>query len=194
MDQNLFLKQLKEGDKTSLEFLVKEYQKPVFRTCMAYVQNEHDAADLTQDVFIKALEKINQYKGDSKISTWLVRIAINLSLNFLRDNKRRLQNIELSDIHIISDEKDNLISIETRKKVREAIFNLNEKQRKVFILNFYLELSYQEITEITGYSLSAVESLLFRARKSLRKLLEDYYTGNISKTQVFESERVKQMN
>ncbi len=175
MSNNLFIEQLQLGEKHALDLFVRENQDAIYRTCLAYVQNEFDAADITQNVFIKALEKINQYKGEAKISTWLIRIAINLSINYLRDNKKRLLQSDIAEIDIEENPDNKFTRAETRKAVRKAIFKLPEKQRKVFILNFYLELSYKEISEITDYSISSIESLLFRARKKLKALLQNFY-------------------
>lgn len=180
MDQNLFINLLKQRDPQALNTLVREYNNKVFRVCMGYLQNEHDAADVTQEVFIKVLEKIEQYKGDSKISTWIIRIAINLSLNYLRDNKKRLLQEEIEKVHIIDNQSDHISSLEIWKLLRKSIYNLPEKQRRVFILNYYMELSYQEISDTTGYSLSSIESLLFRARKKLREQLGEIYKRNFS--------------
>jgi RNA polymerase sigma-70 factor, ECF subfamily len=174
MSRNLFIEKLLNGDSQALKAFVEENQNPVFRTCLAYLQDEHDAADLTQEVFIKALSKLNQFKGEAKLSTWLLRIAINMSLNYLRDNKKRLSKLNISAA-------SNLESPVTRnnpeikKILRTAIYKLPEEQRRVFILNYHLDLSYKEISETTGYSISSIESLLFRARKKLRELLLDFY-------------------
>jgi RNA polymerase sigma factor (sigma-70 family) len=175
MIRNLFIEQIIRGDRQAVEVFVTENQEQVFRTCLAYLQNEHNAADLAQEVFIKAIEKLHQYKGESKLSTWLIRIAINLSLNYLRDNKKRLLQVELNEKGSNLRNEESGYNSEVKKAVRHAIFKLPEKQRKVFILNFYLSLSYAEIADLSGYSISAVESLLFRARKNLRELLLDFY-------------------
>lgn len=182
MSRNIFIEQLQRGDKEALGVFVNENQNLIYRTCLAYVQNEHDAADLTQNVFLKALEKLEQYKGDSKISTWLTRIAINLSINFLRDNKKRLSHSDIDEVSIPDNSKNIEETKQTKKAVRNAIFSLPEKQRKIFILHFYLELSYKEISEITDMSISSIESLLFRARKKLKDNLQTFYKENILST------------
>ncbi len=175
MNRNLFVEQLLNGEKHALEAFVKENQNAVFRTCFAYTQNSHDAADLTQEVFIKAFEKLNQYKGEAKLSTWLIRIAINLSLNFLRDNKKRILHVDISEVKNMAETKSMETNPEIRKNLRKAIYKLSEEQRKVFILNYHLNMSYKEIAEITGFSISSIESLLFRARRRLRELLLSFY-------------------
>jgi RNA polymerase sigma-70 factor, ECF subfamily len=182
MSRNIFIEQLQRGDKEAMRVFVNENQHMIYRTCLAYLQNEHDAADLTQNVFLKAFEKLEQYKGDSKISTWLTRIAINLSINYLRDNKKRLEQVDIADINLPDESNNSEKTKQTKKAVRKAIFSLPEKQRKVFILHFYLELSYKDISEITGLSVSSLESLLFRSRKKLKVLLEKYYNETILST------------
>lgn len=175
MEADLYLKQLKSGDQQAISMFVKSNSDRIFKTCLAYVQSVPDAEDITQEVFIKAFESIQNFKGDSKLSSWLIRIAINLSLNYLRDNKKRLNQLDVSEIELSNDSEDTQKKKEVKKAVRYAVFKLPEKQRKVFILSFYLKLSYKEIEEVTGYSISSIESLLFRARKKLRELLELFY-------------------
>lgn len=175
MGDNLFINQLQNGDRHALEIFVNENRTRIFRICLAYVQNEDDASDLTQEIFIKAFEKLHQYKGDSKLSTWLTRIAINLSLNFLRDNRKRLQQTDISKFDFPISTSDGIVQDEIKKMVRKAIYKLPKKQREIFILHFYLDLSYSEINEITKLSISSIESLLFRARKNLRGFLQGYY-------------------
>ncbi len=177
MEYNLFIEQLKKRDDRALEILVKENQEQVFRTCLGYLQNEHDAADLTQEVFLKAMERLDQYKANSKVSTWLVRIAINLSLNYIRDNKKRLMQVDISDTDIEQESKSSFQNKEIKRNLRKAIYKLPDKQRSVFILSYYLDCSHKEIEELTGYSISSIESLLFRSRKKLRELLNDFYIG-----------------
>lgn len=173
--KNNFVEKLILGDEKCLARFVTENQDMVFKTCLGYVQNEHDAADLTQNVFIKAFEKLKQYKGEAKISTWLIRIAINLSINYLRDNKKRMLHDDISQVETTISDTNNFRDDETRKVVRKAIYSLPEKQRKVFILSFYLQFSYKEIAETTGLSVSSIESLLFRGRKKLKSLLHNYH-------------------
>jgi len=86
----------------------------------------------------------------------------------------------LSDISIVSSQKEKLLTKEIKTTVRKAIYALPEKQREVFILSFYLDMTYAEIMDTTGFSISSIESLLFRARKNLRDYLQDFYDEIIS--------------
>ncbi len=175
MSQDQLIEGIKRKDREALGEFVATYKDRIFHTCLGYVQNNADAEDLTQEVFIKLLERIDQFKGQSLFSSWIIRIAINLSLNFLRDNKKRLNQIDLADVDIEEEE----FSTEEKKQIkvmlRKAIYSLPERQRKVFILSKYLDMKYTEIADITGYSISTIESLLFRSRKNLREKLGDFY-------------------
>lgn len=181
MSDQIFISKIKKGDEYAVRELVMSTRDVVFRTCLAYVQNTADAEDLTQEVYIKALGGIAKFKGESKISSWLVRIAIRLSINYLRDNKKRFNHLDLEKADVADFNEANLFkTAEVRKAVRKAIFALPDKQRKVFILSFYLQMSYKEIQEVTDDSISSIESLLFRARKKLKELLQEKYEEIIS--------------
>ncbi len=171
MDDRLLAENSKNGDATALRTLFNTYRNKVYRICLGYVQDKADAEDLTQEVFIKVIQNIGQFKGQSKLSSWIYRIAINLSLNYLRDHKKRLFQTDLSEADKLSSEGPEISRIQMSKMLRKALQKLPERQRMVFILSQSLDQSYAEIAETAGISLSSVESLLFRARKNLRQLL-----------------------
>jgi RNA polymerase sigma-70 factor (ECF subfamily) len=181
---NDFIDQLKRKDETAFKRLVEEYQNMVFRTCVGIIHNTDDADDVTQEVFIEAFNSIQKFRADSKVSTWLYRIAINKSLNFVRDNKRNLflQSIGLNNVPEINDqvnsfEQPHEALIEKQKKeiLDNAIDSLPKNQRSAFVLNKIEDLSYKEIADVLDISISSVESLLFRAKKNLQqKLLHCY--------------------
>ena len=164
------------------------YQQMVFNVCLGFVHSSDDANDLTQDVFIEVFNSIHRFKGDSKISTWLYRIAVNKSLNFLRSKKRSsvFRSIEqfwndreeqkfepLDEVH--NDADYNLQRSEDKKIIRKALDELPKNQKTAFILSKYQEMSYKEISEIMELSISSIESLLFRAKQNLQKKLKTFY-------------------
>jgi len=177
-------------DDAAFRVLVEKYQGLVFNTCYNLLHSNEDAEDITQDVFIEVFESIDQFRHESKLSTWLYRIAVNKSLNHLRKNKwKRLVN-SIEDF--FSMEKNSKLDIEDtsasnapesieyqeRGKVLQwAINSLAENQRIAFTMNKFEELSYQEIADIMNLSLSSVESLIHRAKMNLQKKLLDYYTN-----------------
>jgi RNA polymerase sigma-70 factor (ECF subfamily) len=89
MNDKELVKRICEGDENSFRLLVEKYQDIVFRTCHGFLKNVEDSEDLTQEVFIKVFHKIQDFRGESEFSTWLYRIAVNMSINVLRQNKRR---------------------------------------------------------------------------------------------------------
>ena len=170
--------------------LVVKYQLMVVNTCYGFVHNREDAEDIAQEVFIEVHKSIHKFRKEAKISTWLYRISVNKSLNFIRDNKKNTwfqsldilfnsekktgKVIELSNP--VNDTPDKIIeNKETADFIYEAISTLPENQKVAFTLHKYEDLSYKEIAEVMELSLSSVESVLFRAKKNLQtKLIKQY--------------------
>lgn len=188
MDESQFIKSIQEGDQQAFRWLVETHQRMVVNTCLGIVHDRDDAEDLAQEVFLEVFRSSANFRGDSRITTWLYRIAVNRSLNFVRNNKRRkfFQSIEdafaggrrsgseISAPH--PDQADGaMIARQRAEMLHQAIDQLPENQRIAFTLNKYEDLSYQEIAEVMEMSLSSVESLIHRAKKNLQKKLYDCY-------------------
>ncbi len=188
MDESELLRGIQQGDRKAFQQLVEAYQRMVVNTCFGIVHNTADAEDLAQDVFMEIFRTAENFRGDSKISTWLYRIATNRSLNHIRNKKRkgffqsleetftggRNRTSEISENR--SDQPDHNITDSQRKDIlHKAIDQLPEKQRIAFTLNKYEELPYQQIAEVMEISLASVESLIHRAKKNLQEQLLDCY-------------------
>jgi len=188
MDEAQLIKGIQQGDRKSFQTLVETYQRMVVNTCLGIVHNQADAEDLAQDVFLEIFRTAEKFRGDSKLSTWLYRIATNRSLNLIRNNKRkrffqsiedtfsggRNRNSEISENR--ADQPDQNMADQQRSDLlHRAIDRLPEKQRIAFTLNKYEELPYQQIAEIMEISLASVESLIHRAKKNLQEQLLDCY-------------------
>ena len=182
---------LKKGDIKSFRILVDEHQKKVLNTCYRFVGNREDAEDLTQEVFIEVYKSISSFRGESQISTWIYRIAVTKSLDFIRKKKRKkrfaiLKNTFSGDT-VEEDIPDNQnlnpgSKIEEKDRIRilnEALESLPENQRAAFTLSKYDEMSYKEIAEILNTTVSSVESLIHRAKENLKKKLHHYYEKKI---------------
>lgn len=192
-DQELIQQVTENNDHSAFALLVEKYQKLVVNTCRGFVNSYADAEDLAQDVFIELFESLPDFRHESKLSTWIYRIAVNKSLNFVRKRKREsfFDSITSlfgssegkngnSNIDFSSNEADTEIkSKELRIELKRAINSLPENQKIAFILNKYQDLSYKEVAEVMDISLSSVESLLFRAKGNLQKSLSNFYK-NIS--------------
>ena len=158
----------------------------VYNTVLGIVQNNTEAEDITQEVFIKVFENISSFKGESKFSTWLYRIATTKALDFLRSKKRKKRfgfmkslfgneheaEPGLADFYHPGVQLDNK---ERSAVLFKAIGKLPDNQKAAFTLHKLEGLSYQEISEVMHTTVSAVESLMSRAKVNLRKELEEFY-------------------
>jgi RNA polymerase sigma-70 factor (ECF subfamily) len=185
MDEKELIQQvIQHSNHQAFGILVDRYSKMVITTCMGFIGNYQDAEDIAQDVFVELYESLPEFRSESKLSTWIYRIAVNKSLNFLRRKKRetflhtivgakRKGNTEQTLDGIVGNQApDNNIEYREQHKVlREAMNMLPENQRIALVLSTYHELSYKEIAEVMDTSVSSVESLLFRAKNNLRKTM-----------------------
>lgn len=184
-DVALMLK-FQQGDKFAFEELLDKYQKPVINFIYRMIQNKDEADDLAQDVFIRVYNSAKTYRPTAKFSTWIYTIARNICLNELRKKERR--NISLDQgiptqegelkREIASPEGsspyEDASKHELQELVKEAIESLPVNQRMAVVLRRYQLLSYEEIAKTMDCSVSAVKSLLNRAKESLKEKLKSY--------------------
>jgi len=182
---------IRNHDQQAFKMVFDKYQIKVFNTCMGFLHNKNDAEDITQEVFIEIYKSINKFRKDSKLSTWIYRIAVNKSLNFIRDNKKSnwlksietlfpgAKNPEIAIKDNINDDPGKTIENKERAvMLHKAIGSLPKNQKIAFTMNKYEDLSYKQIAEVMGLSLSSVESLIHRAKINLQKKLLNYYKIN----------------
>ncbi len=177
----------KAGDTAAFEVLVRQYDRQIYRTALHITQNREDAEDITQDVFFKAFQKLEQFQGNSKFSTWLVRIAVNESLMRLRRRKTSRtvsmdQDVETEEGAIprdFAEWRPNPEQIFSQSELgdilRKTIAGLPPGFRTVFTLRDIESLSTEETAEALGLSIPAVKSRLLRARLQLRERLSRYF-------------------
>lgn len=182
-----WIEEIRKGNQNALSKLIVEFQDRVFNSVISIVQNPEDAQEITQDVFIEVYHSADKFRGDSKLSTWIYRIANNKALDHLRKKKRKKRFAfitSLFDPHsgeqvfdqpnfehpgVILEQKENA------KYLFAAIDKLSAKQKQAYVLNKIEGLPNKEIAEIMDMSLSSIDSLLHRAKGSLRKELEGFY-------------------
>ena len=181
---------LREGNEQAFRELVDQYRDRVYNTTLGMLQNEENAEDVTQEVFIEIFRSVAWFRGDCNLSTWIYRIALQKALEHIRTSRRRKRSgILLSlfgkedQVNIAADAPFYHPGILLENKERatilfHAISALPVKQRTAFVLHKVEGLSQAEIAEITSTSVSAVESLIGRAKRKLRELLSDYYDKN----------------
>jgi RNA polymerase sigma-70 factor (ECF subfamily) len=184
------IQQLKRGEEAAFRSIVDQWKDMVYNTVLGIVQNETESEDITQDVFIKVFENISSFKGDSKFSTWLYRIATTTALDHLRSKKRKkrfgflfsITTNEENESDQIPDFQHPGVKLDNKERSKvlfKAIDKLPDNQKAAYTLNKLEGLSYREISDVLHISVSAVESLLSRAGGNLRKQLEDYYKNQL---------------
>jgi RNA polymerase sigma-70 factor (ECF subfamily) len=160
--------------------IVERYQRQILDLCTRYVGNPADGEEVAMDVFFQLYRTRLEYRPEAKLSTYLYRIAVNRSLNRIRDRKRRrlvsfewLRRDQPFEPGAPDEERPDsrLETAERETLVRSAVDGLPDKQKTALLLRRYEELSYEEIASAMGTTVSAVESLLFRARETLKKKL-----------------------
>jgi RNA polymerase sigma-70 factor (ECF subfamily) len=177
-EDNAIIAEIRAGDKEVYRQLVERYQQRVFQTCMGFVHNEDDAADLSQDIFIRAYEKLSSFKGEALFSTWLYRMTSNMAINFIRKRKLRSYFQRMDDdrtsVEIKSGESADahVLRTEQKKLLKKALEKLTTSQHKAFVLSYYQDLSNQELADVMGLSLKAAESLLYRSRLRMQTTLK----------------------
>lgn len=194
MNEAILIEQLKNKEGNAFSRLVEEWQKMVYNTALSIVQNEQDAEEITQDVFISVYENIADFKKDARLSTWIYRITINKSLDAEKKKRRQKRGGLLKRIFdkeadeeavhfehpgILLDQKENAALL------FEALKKIPAKQKTVFVLQKMEGQTNKEIAAIMNLTEAAVESLLARAKKNLKNNLKFYF----EKQWVYETER-----
>jgi len=184
VENRQIIKELQNGSEAAFRELVNNYQKMVVNTCFGFVHNTQDAEDIAQEVFIEVYRSVGKFRSDSRLSTWIYRIAVNKSLNYIRDNKKnrwlqvfsgKEKNTNMPEAEKSSDPAGGIEDMQRADLLYKVIDKLPDKQKTAFTLNKYEDLSYKEISEIMELSLSSVESLIHRAKVNLQKKLYTCY-------------------
>lgn len=157
------------GDPSAFEPLVARYERVVFAIALRLLGDYEDARDATQDAFVRAYEKLHAFDPTRRFFSWLYRIAVNECLNVRR--ARRPREPLVDTIGIASGAFDAVAAGELHDRVQAALQGLSREYREVIVLRHFAELSYQEISEVSGVAEKTVKSRLFSARAQLMKLL-----------------------
>jgi len=161
------------GDVNAFEVLIEKYKKAVYNTAYRMMGNREEAEDVSQEAFIRMYKSLSKYNPEYKFITWALKVTTNLCLDNLR--KRKGETVPIDEGFDIKDGKDTpeeeYIRRENQKLVQDAIMRLPGKYREFLILFHHRNLSYQEIMEITGESLTIVKNRLYRARQMLKEEL-----------------------
>jgi RNA polymerase sigma-70 factor (ECF subfamily) len=187
IDEGVLVAQAREGDARSFSELVRRYENKIFRLAQHVTQNREDAEDVLQETFMKAYEHLDQFQGNSKFYTWIVRIAVNQALMKLRRRKTDRsvsldETIDTGDDTVVreiagwdEDPEARYGREELGQILNTAVESLEPPYRSVFVLRDVDELSTEETAEVLGLSVPAVKSRLLRARLQLREKLTRYF-------------------
>ena len=164
------------GHQAAFDVIVTRHQRHVYQICYRFVGNHEDAADLAQDVFVRAYRGLRKFKGDSALGTWLYRVAVNTSLNKVSAKKPAMESIDRDEhvpqIEAKTEHPDaSLMRQEDAARVRNAIRLLPPKQRATLVLRMYRDLPHEQIAAILNSSVGAVKANFFHAMANLRKHL-----------------------
>lgn len=174
LDDAALVRAFVAGERAAFDAIVARHQRVVYQLCYRFVRNHEDAADLTQDVFVRAFKGLKAFKGDSKLSTWLHRVAVNVCLNrvaVVRPDMEPLDAARHVD-HRAEDAFGVVARSERAADVRRAIAQLPPKQRATVLLRIYQDLSHEEIAGILGGTVGAAKANFFHALGNLKRILE----------------------
>ncbi len=176
------------GDMAAYDELIRRHQRKIYQLVYHMTANREDAEDLTQDVFVKAYKVLPQFKGDSSFYTWVYRIAVNQTINYLKKRNRR-SAMSLDDLDQAVERDPGYVELRARestfrdvslselqKKLNEALQTLSEKHRTVAVLHDIQGIPKEEIGKMIGCSEGTVKSRLFYARRELQKQLSEFVT------------------
>jgi RNA polymerase sigma-70 factor (ECF subfamily) len=163
------------GRVEAFDVIVERHQRAIYHLCFRFVRRHEDAADLTQEVFLRAYRGLRRFRGDATVATWLYRIGVNACLNHVA--ARRTPETSLEDAPALRaagcDPASSLLTEEAGARVRAAVARLPRKQRATLILRVYQDLSHREIAQALGTTVGAVKANFFHALANLKRLLAE---------------------
>jgi len=186
VEEMVLVKRALKGDLSAYDDLVRRYQERIYATIYHMTSNHEDANDLAQEAFIKAFQALRSFKGGSSFYTWVYRIAVNKTLNFLKQRKNKT-HMSLDDLDFNAEHDPDLVALisdktprreaglaELQEKLNAAMQKLSEPHRLVVTLHDVQGLSHEEIAKIMDCNAGTVRSRLFYARQQLQAYLSDY--------------------
>ncbi len=188
MDQELVNLALK-GDQRAFEKLVEKYKKRVYYLAYRMTRNHDSADELAQESFVRAYQALGSFKAGYNFYTWIYRICVNLTINFLKRERHNISTDQLNDADLLPqagatlDQLERMIASEQAGLIKKALDDLPAEQKAAFILKTYDNMSYEQMSDVMQCSIGTVMSRLFRARQKLRNVLKaaerDDYNGRM---------------
>ncbi len=185
-EERRLVKRAQGGHLPAYDELVTRYQQRIYATVYHMTSNHEDAADIAQETFIKAYQALKSFKGDSSFFTWIYRIAVNKTINFLKQRKNKV-HMSLNDFDLNAENDPELVALvsdktprrdlnlrELQEKLNEAMSKLSEVHRLVVTMHDIQGLPHEEIGKVLGCNTGTVRSRLFYARQQLQAFLSDF--------------------
>jgi RNA polymerase sigma-70 factor (ECF subfamily) len=186
VEEMVLVKRARQGDLPAYDELVRRYQERIYATVYHMTSNHEDANDLAQEAFIKAFHALKSFKGGSSFYTWVYRIAVNKTINFLKQRKNKT-HMSLDDLDFNAEHDPDLVALisdktprreinlaELQQKLNAAMQKLSEPHRLVVALHDVQGMSHDEIAKIMECNIGTVRSRLFYARQQLQAYMSDY--------------------
>ena len=177
-EEKLLVDEIINGNVHAFRKIVEKYEDMVFTITLRIIRNRELADEIAQDVFLKVYQSIDKFKGKSKLSTWIYKIAYNTSVNAIRGVKNAIRDSDIdsipdNEIGSSPDAQFELITEDSKKLVKKAILSLEVSERIIVTLYYFDDLTVSEISDITGVSKSNVKVKLYRSRNKLYELLKN---------------------
>ena len=177
-NDQLYITKVINGDMNAFAYLVDAYKNMVFSLVFKMTKNREEAEEISQDTFIKAYKNISKFKGESKFSTWLYRIAYHTCLDAIKKNRNHNNSFEINEITLnqIQSTENILEGIERKERasiMNDCLLKLPEEERSIVWMFYYDELSLKEIIDVTQLSEANIKVILHRARKKLVTIVQE---------------------
>jgi len=170
LSEREILLQVKRGKKEAYQTIVERYMKRAYYIALGFVRNPQDALDISQEAFIKAFRRIKSFDIERPFFPWFYKLIKNFCLDHLK-RRSRIQEVPLDEGRILKEEHEDR---EMKEVLWKGIESLPVEQREVIILRYFQQLSYQEISEVTGKPVGTVMSSLFYAKKKLKEVIKKF--------------------
>lgn len=178
-DDQILITAIEKGDTKAYAQLVDRYKDLVYTLAIRMLKHKEEAEEVAQDTFIKVFKSLGKFKGDSKFSTWIYKVTYNTCLDRIKKNKKHFNNVAIDEytfnkLDTIDNALDNIIKEEKSTLIKQCINKLPEDSSALLTLFYFEELSLDEISKIINLEANTVKVKLFRARKKLAVILEQY--------------------
>jgi RNA polymerase sigma-70 factor (ECF subfamily) len=175
-DEHIIINQIIEGDSKAFAILVNRYKDLVFTLTIRMLKNREEAEEVSQDTFIKVYKSLSKFKGDSKFSTWIYKVAYNTSLDRIKRNRRQMSEVTIDEftehqVKTIDNALDNLERDKQHKTIQDCLQLLPSEDSFLLTLFYFEDLSLEEISKIIGIEANTAKVKLFRSRKKLASIL-----------------------